>query len=298
MTIQVLHFDAFTSQPGKGNPAGIVLSADGIDSSTMQAIATATGCNDTAFVCASNQADFSIRYFSPRREVDLCGHATIAAAIALHTSGFLDSHTLPGKFSLQTGAGVLPIVLESGRDGELLVVMSQAPAQFRPFKGDHRLLVGALGISTGDLHPELPIMYGSTGRWTLIVPVRNLEAVQRMRPYTDRFPQVLADVPESSIHPFCMETLGAGVDLHARHFSSPSSGTVEDPVTGTASGVLGAYFQEFVVRNRAASQPLVIEQGYEMGREGRVTVWAERNGDNYAVRIAGTAILCAEKYYP
>ena len=296
MTIRILHFDVFTSQPEKGNPAGIVLSSDGLDGSAMQAVATAVGFNDTAFVGASEKADFSIRYFSPRREVDLCGHATVAAAIALHTEGLLASQNLPIKFSLETKAGVLPIALDLA-SGELIVIMSQTPSRFKEFRGDRERLVNALGISTMDLHATLPILYGSTGRWTLIVPVRDLDAIRRMRPQTEQFPDVLVDMPDASIHPFCMETIGANVDLHARHFSAPTSGTVEDPVTGTASGVLGAYYQEFVSKHRAAEQPLVIEQGYEVGREGRVLVWADKNDDHYAVRIAGTAAYSGEKYY-
>lgn len=297
MTIRVLHFDVFTSQPGKGNPAGIVLSSDGLSDSAMQAVAAAVGFNDTAFVGTSEKADFSIRYFSPRREVDLCGHATVAAATALHTEGLLASQNFPIKFSFETKAGVLPIALELATDGEPIVIMSQSPSRFKEFKGDREQLVTALSISSVDLHPTFPITYGSTGRWTLVVPVRDLDAIRRMHPQTAKFPEVLVDMPDSSIHPFCMETIGNNVHVHARHFSAPTSGTVEDPVTGTASGVLGAYYQEFVAKHRSATQPLVIEQGYEVGREGRVLVWADKNDDHYAVRIAGTAICAAENYY-
>jgi predicted PhzF superfamily epimerase YddE/YHI9 len=82
--------------------------------------------------------------------------------------------------------------------------------------------------------------------------------------------------------------------MHARHFSAPSSGAVEDPVTGTASGVLGAYYQEFVAKERCVSQPLVVEQGYEVGREGRVRVWVDRDKDGYLVRIGGSAVFAGE----
>lgn len=291
--IRVLHFDVFTSQPGKGNPAGIVLFPDRLDGKAMQAIATSAGFNDTAFVVPSTAADFGIRYFSPKREVDLCGHATIAAATALHAAGLLE-RAEEIEFSLETKAGVLPIKIKTASQREPLVVMSQAPSRFQAFNGDRLLLMQALEVSEEDLHPTLPIMYGSTGRWTLIMPMRSLGAVQRMRPHTAKFPEALIDMPDASIHPFCLEAIGSGVHMHARHFSAPSSGTIEDPVTGTASGVLGAYYQEFIAKPRYEPQPMVIEQGYEVGREGRVVVWTERHMDGYAVRIGGSAVLAGE----
>lgn len=295
MTANVLHFDVFTSNPGKGNPAGIVLLSDNLDQRAMQTIAQATGFNDTAFISSSEVADFRVRYFSPRKEVELCGHATIAAAIALRTRGSLVGKTLPCDFLLETKAGVLPITIDTDAEGETLVFMSQAPAQFVKFNGDRTSLLHALGIAVTDIHPDFPLMYGSTGRWTLVVPVRSLDVMRKLQPQPTAFADALFDRPEASIHPFCFEVQSIGADLHARHFSSPSSGTLEDPVTGTASGVLGAYYRKFVDANRDNSQPLVIEQGCEMGREGRVLVWAIKNGDSYAVRIAGNACFVDEQ---
>jgi len=292
---KVLHFDVFTSQPGKGNPAGIVLLPEGLDSDQMQSIAASVGFNDTAFVVRSDVADFAIRYFSPRKEVDLCGHATIAAAAALRRAGLLPS-TDAFTFTLETKAGVLPIKLESPSGNEVLVVMSQAPSQFREFKGSEVLLMEVMGLTQDDIHPALPIIYGSTGRWTLIVPVCSLDAMQRMQPRTDRFPEVI-DIPGASIHPFCLETIDAEAHLHARHFSTPGSGTIEDPVTGTASGVLGAYYQEFISRNEVMPQPLIVEQGYEMNREGRVLVWAKKDNSSYAVKIAGCAVFAGQSQH-
>ena len=299
MPIQILHFDVFTLEPGKGNPAGIVLSADALDENTMQLIAAAAGYNDTAFVSASRQAEFQIRYFSPRKEVDLCGHATIAASIALHAHGFFAERPIPHGFSIETKAGILPITIEEDTSGEKIVLMSQADARFRNFNGDLTSLCEALGISTTDLNMDFPVVYGSTGRWTLIFPVRDLDAIRRMRPRNAMFMDVMNDMPTgTSIHPFCMETIGKDVDMHARHFSAPGSGTVEDPVTGAASGVLGAYCQEFTKEKRKQSLPLIIEQGYEVGRPGHVFVWAEKQANSYKVRIAGNACFVDSQIFP
>lgn len=292
MRVRVLHFDVFTSEPGKGNPAGIVLSHS-LDTAAMQSVAASAGFGDTAFLVPSTTADFGIRYFSPRREVDLCGHATIAAANAMRSAGLLEKAENI-ELSLETKAGILPIAVRCSAHAEPLVMMSQAPSRFQAFMGDRSSLLQALGTSEAEVHPTLPIMYGSTGRWTLIVPMNSLSAVQKLRPQTAAFPHALCDMPDASIHPFSLECIGAGVHVHARHFSAPSSGTIEDPVTGTASGVLGAYYQHFIAKQHSGPKPLVVEQGYELGREGRVLVWAEKDNDGYAVRIAGSAVFAGE----
>jgi len=190
----------------------------------------------------------------------------------------------------------MPITMESKSESETLVTMSQATSQFREFKGDKSQLMEIVGLTEDDIHPKLPVIFGSTGRWTLIVPIRSLEAMQRMQPQTNRFPEVL-DISGASIHPFCMKTISDEAHLHARHFSAPGSGTIEDPVTGTASGVLGAYYQEFIAGNDAMPVPLIVEQGYEVGREGKVLVWANKHGDNYEVRIAGSAVFAGQSLY-
>jgi len=288
---RVLHFDAFSARPGMGNPAGVVLDARALSDGAMQAIARAVGFNETAFVLPSQKANLRLRYFTPGHEVDLCGHATIGSFVALHQHGLLPGAGFPRALTMETGAGLLPVTIDA--DGaEPVVVMTQAPARFVPFEGDRSGLARVLGIEPGDLDPELPVLYGSTGLWTLVVPVGGLDAMRRMKPRTADFPSVLREMPEASIHPFCLETIDAGAHLHARHFSSPRSGTVEDPVTGTASGVLGAYHREFMRAPVVA--PLIVEQGQEIARDGRVLVWVEKRGAEYHVRVGGTGCFVRE----
>ncbi len=98
-----------------------------------------------------------------------------------------------------------------------------------------------------------------------------------MKPNNKHFPEVLKEMPKASVHPFCLETFDVNAHMHARHFSSPYSGTIEDPVTGTASGLMGAYYAKYM--NNEADSPLnlLIEQGHEMGRDGRIYVTVKTN---------------------
>jgi len=290
MTIQAFHVEAFSSNRGAGNPAGVVLDAQLLTESEMQAIARSVGFNETVFILPSDRADIQFRYFTPGHEVNLCGHATIAAFVTLNARGLLPAKTPARALTFETKAGILTATVETTESGNVLVEMTQSPARFEKFGGDRAALSAALNIKEEDIHPTLPLLYGSTGLWTLVVPVLDLSVIRRMKPSNQDFPGILLEMPGASIHPFCLETIDPEAVMHARHFSSPRSGTIEDPVTGTASGVLGAYYREYI-HGAQDESPLIVEQGQEIGRDGRVKVWAIKNDDSYAVRIAGAGCI-------
>lgn len=98
--IETLHYDVFTTTPGAGNPAGIVLGADHLTEIEMQRIARANGFTETTFVLSSDQADYRMRYFAPE---NLCGRGTIAALTALETT-----ERLPMTLQIETKSGILP----------------------------------------------------------------------------------------------------------------------------------------------------------------------------------------------
>jgi len=284
-TIKVYHYDAFSSIPDQGNPAGVVLDGRNLTEEQMRETAEKVGFNETAFPLPSEKADVRIRFFTPGHEIDLCGHATVATIYALKTKGLLGEKT---DFTIETKAGILPIRLHSDETGSY-VTMKQASPRFQPYNGSIRLLAHAMGIDEQDVETELPILYGSTGTWTLLVPIRKLSAFSRMKPDNKRFPNILTEMPRASIHPFCLETHDPSAHMHARHFSSPYSGTVEDPVTGTASGVMGAYYARYITSDSCLR--LIVEQGHEIGRDGRVHVTV-KNGDD--IEITGNAVYVKE----
>lgn len=286
--VTVHHYTAFSSQPGMGNPAGVVFGADALSDAQMQRVAHAVAFNETTFVQSSRVADLRLRYFTPGYEMDLCGHGTVATLYALSMRGAFDGCGLPVPVSLavETAAAILPMRI-SVTAGRPTVHMSQTLARFEPCTAPSAEIAALLGITPDDLDPALPIMYGSTGVWTLLIPVRSLAAMRRMTPATERVPAVLRDRPRVSLHPFCLETIDPAAQMHGRHFSSPYAGTVEDPVTGTACGVMGAYYAEVITH--ADHLSVVVEQGQEVGRDGRVQVEVTRGARGIEVEIAGTA---------
>lgn len=289
-TVRVFHYDAFSSKPNKGNPAGVVLDADGLTEKEMQDIAMKVGFNETSFPMESDIADLRIRYFTPGHEMNLCGHATMATIHALKTRGLLDKDEL----MIETGAGILPIKIHATAWPDIYITMKQAAPQFEAFNGDKAGLASSLGLDIEDLESELPIVYGSTGLWTLLVPVKERSSFKRMKANNSLFPQLLKEMPRASVHPFCLETYDNDAHMHARHFSSPFSGTLEDPVTGTASGVMGAYYAKYIKDDLEDEVHLLIEQGHEIGKDGRVHVTATKNDGTYDIEITGNAVYVKE----
>ena len=290
-SVKVYHYDAFSIEPNKGNPAGVVLNGDELTDSEMQEVAFKVGFNETCFLVKSTKADFRIRFFTPGHEMNLCGHGTMATVFALKQKGLLENKT---SFTIETNAGILPIKLSTSEAGETLITMQQVAPQFKAFTGSKEALANSIGLSASDFLDDLPILYGSTGTWTLLIPIKHLNAFKKMKPNNKQFPDILKEMPKVSLHPFCLETYSSNAHMHARHFSSPFSGTIEDAVTGTASGVMGAYYADYIDCNFDQSLHLIVEQGQEIGKDGQVMVHVSRNGDSYDVEITGIAVYVNE----
>ena len=129
-----------------------------------------------------------MRYFTPGYEMDLCGHGTVGTIYALRERGLLEEKT---NITIETKAGILPIQIDVNEKEGTFIKMRQATPQFKDFTGSTEELAHSIGLEVNDLDVSLPIVYGSTGNWTVIVPVKNLDACERMKPNNEMFPSVL-----------------------------------------------------------------------------------------------------------
>src|SRR3989344_2115961 len=105
MEIKVYTLNSFAKEQNGGNPAGVVLNADGLTEVQMKSIAGQVGFSETAFIQKSQKANFKVRFFTPTDEVDLCGHATIASYYLMWKQGLIK----PGNYKQETKAGLLGI---------------------------------------------------------------------------------------------------------------------------------------------------------------------------------------------
>ena len=284
--MRIYKYEAFTDKASMGNPAGVVFGCDNLTKDEMQKTAEKAGFNETVFLLESKEADVKMRYFTPGHEMNLCGHATIAGVKAIYEKNNKKIKTV------ETLSGIINIDMEIQKTGKIFISMEQLPAQFEEFYGDMKKLSEVMGLSKEDIDGSFPVMYGGTGIWTLLVPVKELSAFLRMKPDNKKFPEVLFQKPKASLHPFCLETYDKNADMHGRHFSSPFSGTVEDPVTGTASGVMGAYYIKYI--KPADEKNIIIEQGQEIGKNGIVYVNVKKECESLNVKIKGEAVSAGE----
>lgn len=280
--INVAHYEAFTDIPGKGNPAGVAFGSDNLTEDQMQIIAKNVGFNETAFLLKTDKADLRIRFFTPGHEMNLCGHGTVASIYGLMKR---NNVTYSQDLSIETLAGILNVHYDHEHQE---IKMAQASAEFIEFHGNLDHLTDSIGLLREDIDLRFPVVYGSTGIWTLILPIRNLDAFLRMKPDNRRFKEILTQMPTASMHPICLETFEKTCTMHGRHFSASHSGTVEDPVTGTASGVMGAYYMSYI--EPSDQTEILIEQGNEIGRKGIVRVYAEKKNSLINVNISGKAV--------
>ncbi|MFC6974177.1 PhzF family phenazine biosynthesis protein [Halomicroarcula sp. GCM10025709] len=277
-TRQALLVDAFAEEPMTGNPAGVVPDADGLTDDQLQAIASELGASETAFVLPAEDADRRLRFFSPEREVDLCGHATVAAHAALAERGLDD-----GQHTMATPAG--DFAVETKANG--MVWMEQDEADIRTVDVDEQRVADALGLDVAtlrDVGADLPLSVGDTGFAWLLVPVNYFEHISSVDPDVTAIEELCRAVDAEGIYPFTFDTISGRATLHGRAFA-PLAGIREDPVTGTAAGACGAYIRRHGAIDSTVEQ-VVVEQGHFLDRPGTVTV----DTDGQEVWIGGRGV--------
>ena len=265
----VYHVDAFTSRPFSGNPAGVVLETRDLDPAHMQLVARELGHSATAFVGPSESADYSVRCFTPAQEVDLCGHASIAAAWVLASEGRLQL----GRARFETGAGILELEVDRERIG-----MELAPPKIEPVEVTPQSLASILGV--GAIDTSRPVRKSFSGTWSLIVPLPNEKSLNLCRPNGGELAALSVELGVSGA---CLYVEQDDGSLYTRFFV-PALGVPEDPVTGTAAGALCGHL---VLDGLAEGPTFRVRQGDAVGRPGMVDVRATRT----LLRITGESVI-------
>lgn len=221
-TITSFIIDSFTDAPFKGNPAAVCFVEDALSEAQMQNIATEFGLSETAFVQATEAGHFSIRYFSPKMEIDLCGHATLAAIKALAHAGRVET-----SVRFMTGAG-----LELSADIKGEVIDMHFPVFSTVGAEAPKALCDALGLS-GVINAEF-----CDGIKSLLIEIDDVDLLRKLIP---DYSALVAS--HTGIDGVCVtaRTGQDSYDFESRYFW-PWSGTDEDPVTGSAHSMLALYW--------------------------------------------------------
>ncbi len=283
--------DAFTDRAFTGNPAAVLLNASGLSDEQLQLIAREMNLSETAFVFPATDSthDLELRWFTPTKEVNLCGHATIATFHALAEEKHFGLGENPNKdFRVKTRSGILPVSVEQ-RNEKVMVKFGIPVPTFEKFDGQIADLFGTLSVPTEQLDKSLPVLISSS-RY-LYLPFINREPLLKMSPDFQSLKQLSLRRGLTGICVFTTETKHPTSAAHSRFFA-PAVGIDEDPVTGSAQGELACYlYQQKRIEGTDGKVPVTLEQGYVINRGGRV--WSElvvKNGTIESVSISGYAI--------
>ncbi len=288
--INIKQVDAFTKSPFCGNPAGVVTDASSLDNDTMQKIAREMNLSETAFVSPSEVADFKVQFFTPKFEVDLCGHATIGAFYALYEEKKLDLSK--NTFYQETKAGILPIELTNIND-EKVFMMTQPTPKFENIDMEKESIARLIGLNENDLI-EIPPQKVSTGLWWLVFGVKSLEKLMKAKADLKAIEEISGKRNIVGITPFCLETMNKSNSYHIRAHA-PIAGVAEDPVCGTGNGSVSSYIINNGLIESGENINLLGEQGYEVNRPGCVYVnISKRNNEIKQIKVGGTAVTVLE----
>ncbi|MFJ8884297.1 PhzF family phenazine biosynthesis protein [Streptomyces sp. NPDC102402] len=272
---QVLRYTAFSADPDGGNPAGVVLDASGLDDAAMLAVAAELGYSESVFLTAPDgHGGHTVRYFSPEAEVPFCGHATVAAAIALA------EREGPGDLVFSTPAGTVPVTV-TREGGELRATLTSVePHTTDAAPETVAEALAALDWPSADLDPALPPRVAYAGARHLVLAAATRERLADLSYDFARLKALMHEVDLTTVQLVWRESPTV---FHVRD-PFPVGGVVEDPATGAAAAAFGAYAREQGLVPQDAV--LTLHQGADMGRPGTLTV--ELRPGDVRVRVSGT----------
>ena len=219
MEITIYTVDAFTAEPFAGNPAAVCILEKELTDEQMKNIAFEMNLSETAYVL--NKGDYySLRWFTPDSEVDLCGHATLASSHILWAKGL---HDKDKTINFQTRSGVLKANRVNGK----------IELDF-PKDEEHKVDIPDALIKTLKSKP----IYLGMAKWSYLCEMDSEESVRNMVPDF-----VAMETLEAWGVIVTASSLNKEYDFVSRFFA-PRKGVPEDPVTGSAHCVLGPYWSK------------------------------------------------------
>ena len=255
MSLLITQVDAFTETPFQGNPAGVCLLPEERDAAWMQLVAREMNLAETAFLLRREDG-FSLRWFTPTVEVDLCGHATLASAHVLWEEGHLAAGET-ARFHSRSG-----LLTASRRDGCIWLDFPALPEKAAPAPAG---LDRALGAT---------VRYFGANPLDSLAEVDSEETVRAIQPDLT----LLRTFGGRGLIVTAASRDGAGYDFASRFFA-PGAGIDEDPVTGSAHCCLGPFWGARLGKNELT--------GYQASTRGgfvRVRCLGER------VELGGHAV--------
>ncbi len=291
MNLLVSLYDAFAMHAFEGNVAGVVLEASKLSARTMQKVAAELNAPTTGFVVGCEPGSpptFTVRYFTPRQEIALCGHVTVAVCTALVDEGRCTASPEGTELCLRTAAGPMTVRLLGGKGTSVTVEMEQAAASFETpnLPGTVQEVLGRAPI-----HPGLPIEIACTGLRHLLVPFREIGGLTELRPDFKGMARLSRALQVDTVGAFAVSP-DRPAWVRMRDFC-PAIGADEEPASGTTGCAVACYLARHGVLSSDARGKLDVQvvQGVEMGRPSRLEIRVHlSDGVVRRVHVRGRAV--------
>lgn len=288
MEVIIYQVDAFSEKPFEGNPAGVVPDAKGLDELDMQSIANEMNLSETAFIVKKDSTSYEVRFFTPICEVELCGHATIAAFYVLAQKGYItniDNGTITVKQI--TKAGELPVEIQFKNGNVTKVLMHQGEPNSLGVLTDTDELANILGIEKEDIGLSNVVVYPeiiSTGLPDIMIPVKSKRILDNLNVKFNKLEEYSKKHNVTGAHVFCLDECHSK-EVFCRNFA-PAVGIDEEAATGTANGALSFYLEK---NKLLFDGEMIAKQGESLNRPSYIHCQVVRNEKSYQIKVGGKA---------
>ncbi len=281
--LAMAQWDVFSARPLEGNSLAVFLDGRGLTDGEMQSLAKEMNLSETTFILPRDAAiereqGVRVRIFTVQEELPFAGHPTLGTAFALR------GQTGAKKITLQLNVGIVPVLFEDGTGAPAFGEMTQIDPTFG-MQHEQEAVARATGLRPQDFDESLPIQTVSTGVAFTVTPLKSLAVMQNLQVDLNRAAEYLARTTGKFFYFVTRDTVDPEARLHARMLFYNG----EDPATGSAAGCTAAWMVAHGVAK--ADERVLIEQGIEMKRPGRIFVQASRSDNRVVnVRVGGHSV--------
>ncbi|KAJ5906172.1 uncharacterized protein N7473_003088 [Penicillium subrubescens] len=254
-----------------GNPTTIFLHADEMSSEQMQSLTKESG-HECGFVLSRNtgdkpQSDFSMRYWVPNHEMEMCGHATVGAVWIMNKLGLLPPTE---SVSISTKSGIVEARVDREELGPRIFV-SQPAGSVEDIAHAHALeIMSCLDITLDDLAPGFKIRNACTSRTKTLIPLKGRDVLNKLSPDSQSVGEICEKINSTGFYPYAVTNADDQI-VEARQFPK-SAGYAEDPATGVAAAALSFGLLEHGILSVDTSKSLFVRQGWRMGKPSEIQV--------------------------
>lgn len=278
--MKYLLFDVFAEAPFQGNQLAVFTLEKPCDTETMQRIANEMNLAESIFLTRTgdDRVPAKARIFTPGREMKFAGHPTVGATVAIADVLQWIPREIT-EFSINEPVGDVPVRVE--RNGATMAWLRTPPVTLERIF-DRAQAAAALSLPANAVRADLPVQAAGAGNPFLLIPL------------TDKASVDAAELDAVAARPLIDGCVGVyffaltAEGTYARMLA-PMSGIVEDPATGSATGVAYTYLTGHGALPKAKSS-YVSEQGVKMGRRSVLHVRTGMDGSDAAIDVGGRAI--------